>query len=102
MLILIKLNILPMALDLMHMEVFCYQVVVGFVKILKYLVVIWVHWYILIIKKVLLKCPTDGLDDTLLTTEREYSMNFANFVFCNLMGWIVMCLLMVLKYANSK
>ena len=76
MLILIKLNIVPMALDLIHMEVFYYQAVVGFVKILKYLVVIWVHWYILIIKKVLLKGPTDALDDTLLTTEKELFYEF--------------------------
>ena len=92
MLILISINILAMVLDLMQVEVFHYQMVVGLVK-MWYLVLTRVHWFILIIRKniswflslhienlekdilILGNSPTDGLDST-LTAEKAYYIKF--------------------------
>ena len=57
------------------------------------------------------KFPTQGLDDTSLTAEKEYSINFTEQQkkFCLSLHYnifliynIIIYLLMVLKYINSK
>ena len=52
---------------------------VVWVGMLLFLDLIWVYQFVLIIKKNILilgEGPTQGLDDTTLTTEAEYSINF--------------------------
>ena len=53
------------------------------------------------------KSPTQGLDDTTLTTEKEHAINFTEhgetfYLVCIRMGYVVICLLTVLKYTNSR
>ena len=71
-LILVHINILAMVL-----EFFPYQLLLGLVKMLQHLLLIWVHQYILIIKrKILGNDPTNVLNYTMLTPEKEYLINF--------------------------
>ena len=44
------------------------------------------------------KGPIDGLTDTTLTAEKEYCKNFA--LVWIIIGWIVIYLLIILKYVN--
>ena len=53
------------------------------------MVLVWVHWYILIIILIIGNGPADGLDDTTLTVEKEYSKNFTEKQkkFCFRLHW---------------
>ena len=76
----INICVHDMVLDLMYRDIFCYQMVVGLVKMLWYLVLLWVYFVHLGDKKkdisILSKGPTGGLDDTTLTAKKEYFINY--------------------------
>ena len=70
---------LDTVLDLIQVEALCCLMLVHLIKTLWYFVEIWVHLCILIIKKdilILRKGSTQRLDNTTMTAEEEYSINF--------------------------
>ena len=78
-------------------------------KMSLFLELIWLHLYILIIKKDILivgEGPKQGLEDTTLTAEAKYPMNFTQlrkrFVLSLQYKGRVSYLLMQQKYINSK
>ena len=46
--------------------------------------------------------PTKGLDNSTLTAEKEYAINFQQMKACIIIGSIFIYLLTVLKYTHSK
>ena len=75
-----------MILDLLRVHFFHFQILIV-AKISLLLELIWAHQFILITKKDILiidQSPTEGLDDTTLTGEAQYSINFSrsNREFC--------------------
>ena len=78
-----------MVLNLMEAHLPQWQVVMDLVKTLLFLVLTMFHLYRLIIRKtislILRKYPTNGLDDTTITAETEYSIHFTKskeILFC--------------------
>ena len=98
-----------MELDLVLVHFFQFHILIG-VKMLLLLELIWAHLCILIIRKdvlILGKGSTQGLDNTTLTTEAEYSIDFSRSQrkFClslHYNGSNNFYLLMPQKYINSK
>ena len=78
-----------MVLNLMEAHLPQWQVVMDLVKTLLFLVLTIFHLSRLLIKKtislILIKYPTNGLDDTTITAETEYAIHFTKskeILFC--------------------
>ena len=65
-------------LDSIHVHNFYGDMIAG-VKMFQFLVLIWAHLYMLIIKKdilALVESPKQGLDNTSITAEARYPIDF--------------------------
>ena len=80
----INTNIVVMVLDLIHVHNFQGQTGAG-IKILLFLVLMWAHLSMFILKGILVlgedilvlgEGPTQSLDDIILTAEAKYPINF--------------------------
>ena len=81
----INTNIVVMVLDLIHVHNFHGQTGGAGIKILLFLVLMWAHLSMFILKGILVlgedilvlgEGPTQSLDDIILTAEAKYPINF--------------------------